>query len=110
MSPKVSLNKVKESPNIQAPTRLVGNSGLLENMQALLTKRLNIYKRDRQGLACEIIVPFICVIVGCLLSFVELNPGSPNITITPDLYPSPQRIMMNQNLVNATGLVSPVEP
>jgi len=47
MSPKVSLNKVKESPNMQAPTRLVGNSGLLVNMQALLTKRLNIYKRDR---------------------------------------------------------------
>jgi len=75
-----------------------------------MTKRLNIYKRDRSGLACEVIVPFLCVIVGCLISFVDLNPGSPEITITPNLYPSQQRIVMNSNLVNTTGLVSPIQP
>jgi ATP-binding cassette subfamily A (ABC1) protein 3 len=109
-SPRVSLNKVKESQEELSPVRLVGNSGLLENMKALMIKRVNIYKRDRSGLACEVIVPFLCVIVGCLISFVDLNPGSPNLTITPNLYPSQQRIVMNQNLVNSIGLVSPVEP
>lgn len=44
---------------------LTQGSDILTNNYALLIKRLNIYRRDRCGLFCEILCPFIMVLVGC---------------------------------------------
>ena len=43
---------------------LVGNGSLCESIKALIVKRFNIYKRDKCGLVCEIIVPVILVLMG----------------------------------------------
>jgi hypothetical protein len=43
-------------------------SSLRDNISALLSKRYNIYKRDRTGLVCELLVPFVMVFVGCCIT------------------------------------------
>lgn len=68
-----------------------------------MTKRFHVYKRDRAGLVCEVIVPFIMVLVGCCLTKINLTKQSENRLLSPDLYPSPQRILMNQNTVLNSG-------
>lgn len=55
-----------------ATERLVSPSSLSENIKALLAKRFHVYKRDRAGLVCEVIVPFLMVLVGCALTKITL--------------------------------------
>ena len=43
---------------------LVGSGTLWGSIKALLVKRFNIYKRDKCGLICELVVPIILVIFG----------------------------------------------
>ena len=49
----------------ESEQNLTQGSDILTNNYALLVKRLNIYRRDRCGLFCEILCPFIMVLVGC---------------------------------------------
>jgi len=66
---------------------LIKNSTVCGNIYAVLAKRGNIYKRDRGGLACEVFVPFLMVLIGCFLTKISLLfPSDPRV-ITPDLYP-----------------------
>jgi ATP-binding cassette subfamily A (ABC1) protein 3 len=69
-----------------------------------MTKRYHVYKRDRAGLICEVIVPFIMVFVGCALTLIVLTKDSPARYLTPSLYPSPQRILMNNSTVVDVGI------
>jgi hypothetical protein len=51
---------------------------------------------------CELLVPFIMVFVGCCITKIQFGQTKVTRTLSPDLYPSPQRILMNQaNVVNA---------
>ena len=60
-----------------------------DNVKALLGKRYHIYKRDRGGLACEVIVPFVMVIVGSALTKLNFNKSSMARVLSPSLYPTP---------------------
>ena len=60
-----SMNE-EESKGLSSEN-LVGNGSLGQSIQALITKRFNIYKRDKCGLVCEVLVPVILVVIG--LSF-----------------------------------------
>jgi hypothetical protein len=64
-------------------------------VQGLLGKRWNIYKRDRTGLCCEVLVPLVMVIFGCLLTKIDIVKHSFATVVTPQLYPAPQRLIMN---------------
>jgi hypothetical protein len=55
------------------PARLVGNSTFSNNIVALLTKRINIYKRDKSGIMCEVFLPWIVVLLGCLVTLLVFN-------------------------------------
>lgn len=44
---------------------------MANNVEALLTKRLKIYKRDKIGLICEILVPSLLVLIGASASMLE---------------------------------------
>jgi len=79
---------------------LVGNSTVGDNISALLVKRLNIYKRDRAGLACEVIVPFFLVILGCALSKINLGQAENPVTLLSDAYPSPSYVLFNTEFAN----------
>ena len=46
---------------------LVGKGTLWESIKALLIKRFHIYKRDKCGLVCELLVPVILVLFGLSL-------------------------------------------
>jgi hypothetical protein len=69
----------------------------------LLAKRFHVYKRDRAGLVCEVIVPFIMVLIGCSITKINLTKESVSRVLTPELYPSPQRILMNDYNVIDSG-------
>lgn len=51
---------------------MVGYSTVGSTVSALLVKRWNIYKRDRTGLCCEVLVPVIMVIFGSMLTKIDL--------------------------------------
>jgi hypothetical protein len=70
-SPKAG--KDLELSSNDSPERLVGNSTLTETVKALLIKRFHLYKRDRTGLCCEVAVPFLCVLIGCLFNQIDFS-------------------------------------
>jgi hypothetical protein len=80
----------------------VGNSSVSQNVSALLTKRFNIYKRDKVGLVCEVIVPFIMVLLGSALTMLDLTKATDPVTLSPNAYPNPQYILMNTNAVHVS--------
>jgi hypothetical protein len=49
----------------------VGNSTLTSTVKALLIKRFHLYKRDKTGICCEVVVPFMCVIIGCIFNGID---------------------------------------
>ena len=68
---------------------LVGAGSLWSSVKALLIKRFNIYKRDKCGLVCEIVVPIILVIFGLSLLQVSWLKNPPTFLLTTDAYPGP---------------------
>lgn len=58
-------------------------------VKALLVKRFHLYKRDKVGIACEVVVPFVLVLIGCLLNGINFSQKSYTIAIEPTLFPSP---------------------
>lgn len=53
--------------DMMSSENLVGSGTLMESIGALLRKRFNIYKRDKCGLVCEVLVPVILVLFGMSL-------------------------------------------
>jgi hypothetical protein len=72
-----------------APERLIGNASLYSSVRALLIKRFNLYKRDKTAICCEVVVPFICVVIGCMLNGIDFSQKSYTIVVEPNLYPTP---------------------
>lgn len=72
-----------EKIEMEEPQRVVGYSTVGSTVSALLVKRWNIYKRDRTGLCCEVLVPVIMVIFGSMLTKVDFVKTSFATTITP---------------------------
>ena len=62
-----SLHGSKISSNQDSSENLVGKGTLWASITALLTKRFHLYKRDRCGLRCELIVPIVLVLLGLVL-------------------------------------------
>ena len=74
---------------------LVGNGTLWGSIKALITKRFHIYKRDRCGLCCELIVPVILVLFGLSLLQIPFLKDSAAFNLDTSAYPSPQRLLFN---------------
>jgi len=81
---------------------LVGKGTLGQSIWALIIKRLNIYKRDRCGLCCELIVPVILVLLGLGLLQIPFLKDSPEFTLDTSVYPSPQRMLFNEEIYVAS--------
>ena len=78
---------------------------------ALLIKRFNIYKRDKCGLVCELVVPVILVIFGLGLLQISWLENPPAFQLTTDAYPGPQRILVNrQNSYTGDPAITQYEP
>lgn len=95
-----------ENNNQVAPARLIGNATLASSVKALLIKRFHLYKRDKTAICCEVVVPFVCVLIGCIINNINFSQKSFTIQVDPDLYPSPQRILMNDQPVKHFGIDS----
>jgi len=94
------VDDVKDQGTLE---RLINESGFKNNVKAMITKRFHIYKRDRTGLICEVLVPSLMVLVGSASTLLNWYTHSPYRTLSPDLYPSPQRIVMNYYTVIDSG-------
>ena len=66
---------------------LVTESSIMDNIIAVITKRMHIYKRDKVGLVCEIIVPVILVILGLSLTKLSFLNDSPVKQVVPSAFP-----------------------
>lgn len=82
---------------------LIGNGSACDTAKALLIKRLNIYKRDRCGLVCEVFVPVIVFIFGMLLLKISSSPAPVISTLGTDVFPSTQNVLVNSNPVVSEG-------
>jgi hypothetical protein len=89
---------------------LIRHSGVGQNVGALLTKRYQIYKRDRMGLCCEVFCPVILVLVGCGLAKIQFLHDTAAVNIQPDAYPYQQRILMNDEAMVDAGSAGAVTP
>lgn len=87
-----SLDKKKAA---KAPENMIGHGTLGMSIKALLTKRFNLYKRDKCGLVCELIVPVILALIGLSLLKVPVVTDSPAFTLDTSAYPGPQRVLFN---------------
>ena len=80
----------------------------MDNISALLTKRMHIYKRDKSGLICEIIVPIILVTLGLCETKLTILKQSPIQPLVPDVFPLKQRILLNEDLIASDpGTITP---
>ena len=62
-SASVSVSELKHKQNAEG--NLLNGGGFLTDNYALLIKRSKIDCRDICGLMCEMIMPFIMVLMGC---------------------------------------------
>jgi len=68
-----------------------------------LVKRFNIYKRDKCGLVCEVLVPVILVLLGMSMLQIAFITNSVAFTLGTDAFPGPQRILMNNENIDITA-------
>jgi len=73
----------------------VGKSSCWKQTTALMTKRFHIYKRDKCGLMCELIIPLFLVILGLAFCEVGWLTSSAAFTLETSAFPSPQRMLFN---------------
>lgn len=65
---------------------------------ALSLKRFRYFKRDKKGLICELVVPFLLALVGLLLSLILFARESDPVVLSPSLYKTPFRVMNSGSL------------
>ena len=72
---------------------------------------MNIYKRDKKGIICEIIVPVILVIFGLSVSKFTFLKTSPTMPLVPTVFPLKQRLLLNEDLITTTnpGTITPLQ-
>ena len=89
---------------------LVGSGSIGESLKALLTKRFNIYKRDKCGLVCEVLVPVILVLFGMGLLQIGWLKDSAAFTLDTSAYPGPQRLLFNDaNVMTGGNQLTPTQ-
>lgn len=69
------------------------------HIAALFLKRFFIYRRNYKGLIVEVLIPVLLVIIGFAFSKVQFFFNASERTLSPSLYPNPQRILMNKYLI-----------
>lgn len=75
-----------------------------QHMAALFLKRWFIYRRNVRGFMTEVFVPVLLVLIGFAFTKVQYFFLQPTRTLSPALYPEPQRMTVNQYMAsNVTG-------
>lgn len=93
---------LRKSNPIQDHNLVGSGSSICSSIGALVAKRFFLYKRDKCGLVCEILVPVLLAILGLSLLKVGWLEDSPAFTLGTDAFPGPQRAVFNQDLVDVT--------
>jgi ATP-binding cassette subfamily A (ABC1) protein 3 len=98
-SEKMITGEREQDPKLQTlgiySENLVGRGTFGSSVKALLTKRFNIYKRDKCGLICEIIIPILLALIGLSILKVPIVTDSPAYYLDTSAFPGPQRVLFN---------------
>ena len=70
------------------------------NLQAVLSKRVNLYKRNRRAFIIETFLPPLLILLGTLLSKIRTDMRSPSKVLSPDFFPLKQKILLNRTPVD----------
>ena len=70
---------------------------------AMFNKRFCIYRRNYKSLLVEIFIPVLLVLLGFAFSKIQFYFDSPDRTLTTDLLPAKQRILVNTDLVRKSS-------
>lgn len=70
------------------------------NLKAVLYKRANIYKRNRRHFFFETLIPAVLILIGTGLSKISRTTRSPPEIISPDMFPTPQKILVNRTPID----------
>ena len=64
-----------------------------------MTKRIIIYKRDKSGIICELVMPILLMLGGLILLQMPYLSDSPPKPFDSNGYPGPQRLLFNRDVV-----------
>ena len=70
------------------------------NLKAVLYKRANIYRRNRRNFLYETLIPALVILFGTGLSKISRTKRSPPEIISPDMFPLPQKILINRTPID----------
>ena len=68
---------------------------------AIFIKRLQYFKRDKNGLVCEILLPCAIVGVGLCITFIQFVSQSPPLQMSPGILPLPFNLPVQDNYMNS---------
>lgn len=92
------LNTPENDYSISSQPKLPFCRQFGQHMAALFLKRFYVYRRNLKGLLTEVFVPVLLVLIGFAFSKVQFFFSQPSRTLAPGLYPTPQRVSVNQDL------------
>lgn len=70
-----------------------------KQVRAVISKRINIYKRSLKSLILEVFVPVLIVLFGLGLAKIEFFKSSPYRPHSIDLFPKTQNVLYNRELM-----------
>jgi ATP-binding cassette subfamily A (ABC1) protein 3 len=78
---------------------------IYSHFKAIVLKRMRNLKRDYKGMLCEIFIPVVVVLIGCIISTINFWALQPTLILSPSFY-SPQTLIYasNSSNVNSTKM------
>jgi len=92
-------NDIKQVNSEELNTHNKINPTVLGQILALIHKRFINLIRDKKSFILEIIVPFILVLVGLLISSIQFFVDSPKIDNSINEFPLPQKFIVGKNIL-----------
>ncbi|EAS01530.2 ABC transporter family protein (macronuclear) [Tetrahymena thermophila SB210] len=97
------LNQVKIKGNFEL---------FLNHCKSQIIKRVIYFKRDKRGLFCEIVIPFLVVALGLTITLMQFIVESPPLVIQPSIFNTPINIIYSgsETTQNMSQLMSVFNP
>ena len=76
------------------------DNSFCSNLIAILIKRFNNYKRNKKVIFNEVFLPAIAIVVGVYIANLQFMVRSPRETLSPSMYPLPQKILFNSEPID----------
>ena len=82
------------------------NEGFCYNFSSCMLKRFNNYRRNRRQLFNEVFLPSAFMVFGVYIANIDFTYRSPSKLLTPDAYPSKQKVLVNSEPIDTNSNVN----